>query len=137
MILFSLVFLLFAILLVVAGVVTLSQEAEGIIIVGLGVAMLAIPVVSHNSDIVNRDMADVVILEHESHIQSLEGQMSNLPTLQQGIVNADTPVHTVVVELTEARKSLRAAKLDKIDSIKSIEKRKRGVTQWVTWFDGE
>lgn len=135
MFILSILLLLLALFTVVVGFVAI--EEGGFMPSVLGLAFLVIPVWLHNGDIVDRDMAYQVVAQHAELVDGLEKQMKSLPMLKGSFMNADTPYASISTQLTEAKKSLMQAKLSKIYAIKSIAKRRRGIVQYATWFDGE
>lgn len=124
-------------LIILFSVAAVFVDIEAFPLTLVGLVFLVLPITIHNSDLVDRDSAHLVIQEYSSLVEELKVQMGDLPELGGALMNADTPYASISKQLTTAKSALRDAKLAKVETVKDIEKRRRGLFQWVTWFDGE
>lgn len=115
-------------------------QGRGIFVGVIGLISTAIPVaatwVNHASDLSVVSSYSAVISVYEERTERLADMLAQVTPTGGALMNADTPVASIVASLTEAEEQLAGAKADQANAIVRIEARRRGPMSGVIGFVG-
>lgn len=128
-----LIALLLTALLLLIGMV----QTDGISVIGaivLFVLFFVIPSSLHISDLETLSQQERIIEIQTNYAKEVRAELDKLPSYEAALMNADTPAATLTQELVGVQREIRDANSRILNAEMSINKRKRGFTQYVTWF---
>jgi hypothetical protein len=91
----------------------------------------------HAEDLSTIEYQSLNIDIYEGHVASLNKQLNSFKYPNASLLNADTPVASVVKSLTEAQSKLAKAKIERADVIQKVEARRLGPVSGVISFVGD
>lgn len=133
-----LIFLL-SLLFIVVTVMVMSEGDEYIpmgfmlmlIVVG---AFYMIPYGLLNSDVNKIIMEKEYIELEQQYVTNVKAQIDSLPEQKSALMNADTPVASMIESLHRAEDRIRERKVNILDTKRSVMNRKSGLTSYIFWF---
>lgn len=92
---------------------------------------------SHARDLSIIDNQNLVVANYELRIESLNNKLSKFNYQSPSLLNADTPVASIVATISEAETELMRAKTERANAIKNVEARRLGPLSGVISFAGD
>lgn len=87
-----------------------------------------------NSDVNTIIHGNEYIQMEQEYANSLREKIDNLPDADSALMNADTPVATMVENLHAAENRIRERRVDILDAKRNIAERRVGMTSYIFWF---
>jgi peptidoglycan hydrolase CwlO-like protein len=140
----SIIFVILAMITIIAFLgVTVVNFLDGeiahsigflIVSVVIWVASFGAPYASLNSDVHQIINAEEYIQLEQEYASDLKAQLDDLPEVDPTLLNADTPIASLVDSIHESQKKIRERRVMILDSKRSIQERQEGWTSYVFWF---
>jgi septal ring factor EnvC (AmiA/AmiB activator) len=130
----ELVYFLFLLGLICAGIKIATEEFGGIILLFVGIGLFFLHYSEHNSDITLIKNQEAYVQVQQDYINSLKVSLEAIQDKTNTLANQDSPVATLALKISDAEKDIRDAKKQVLEAQMSIDKRQNGITAWVLWF---
>jgi hypothetical protein len=115
--------------------------AVSAVIAAILALILAIPVgcawTDHGNDLGTIEAQDQVIAVYEQQVTQLKDELQAFHYQPGSLLNADSPVASVVKSLTDVQEQLTAARVKKAEAVLHIEQRRRGPMSGVITVAGD
>ncbi len=98
------------------------------------VSFFAIPYVIHNSSVVKIKNSEAIIEIQVEYKSKLEERLNSIPDQKIALMNADSPVSTIVKEIALSEQSIRDANESILSAKMNIQARESGLTSYILWF---
>lgn len=93
-----------------------------------------LPYMELNSNVHQIINAEEYIQLEQEYASDLKAQLDDLPEVDPTLLNADTPVASLVDSIHESQKKIRERRVMILDSKRSIQEQQEGWTSYVFWF---
>lgn len=106
----------------------------GFLMVALPILCFVLPYWVHNSNLATVENSEKIIQINTDYRERMQQQLKDFEVKGVSLLNADTPVKSIVSEIATAERNIMEAEQEILNAEISIERRKRGMSSYILWF---